>query len=997
MSVSASASRSDRPPMFTREAHAMRSSIRRTGALVLALSLWIPSAGRAQAPETRPGQPAPKPWVLGLTPQELQAVYPEYFRVDDQGRVVPFAIPNIFTAGSGVLKVGKIAMKITNNGILGNPFTNLTSDPSGQWPGQSSIEYLNAMAIGVGAVNPTASDPNAVRRVSYSREWRQLSLEPEDDIFPAYDGITNGIRFSNDDGDFDNSYVPPKPKIDEDHLDGRDNDGDGRVDEDYAALGQEMWSCTMSDNTIEAINLAQAERHVPLGLEIRQRAWAYSLSQFENFNVIDYQIFNRSGHVLDSLVVGWLVDMDSGPFDNASYFNDDLDAPGFPSGAFTYQLLQTDARRQTSHDNRVPIPNGVPLCTELPIRVNGFSVVDDDGDMGRTPGVGSFLLFDHTIDLLGVSGPSQVGFRAFRSFTGGTPYTAGGIPTIDQQRFEFMTSRENVSQDPDDPLFGFISAEPGDQTGDYIQWVSVGPWLNFEHNQSISVTIGFAVQPGDLDAARDYRGDYQQYKAGILSQDALLQRYPVLRNAFDAQVAFEGIWETREGFDVTDCHGCETGIYVPITGQTQFIGPPPCDPEGPSTTIPPGQIAWFDFDCNYCTGIYDPTSGGLFHKIWNASSPPPNPRVNVSVGYNYTDNPERRFAPAGDNAVYLAWDNLSETSVDPSEKQEFDFRGYKVWKVSDWIRPVGAPGPKDSEWQLLGEFRKFDYLDNQKRPIASNRYLRFNPANPSVPDTVCPRIYIPQRGDSMDICLNLGDLWDRQSGTIIRPDESVPCVGAPAACEVDSGCVLGVLPCLRVGRTKYEVGRYQLVDREVKNGFIYFYAVTAFDSTRSGSGVITELEGRRSAVEAEGVVPQSGAQTGRNVWVVPNPYRGYRNLSERPSSWDLTPNATDPTGTHVDFMGLPSGNWTIRIYTISGDLVTELRSSDPVNESNRSPVTQPVGGPLPGYNRQQDTPNDGQARWNLISRNGQDVVSGVYLFTVDSSQGLQRGRFVIIR
>jgi hypothetical protein len=67
-----------------------------------------------------------------------------------------------------------------------------------------------------------------------------------------------------------------------------------------------------------------------------------------------------------------------------------------------------------------------------------------------------------------------------------------------------------------------------------------------------------------------------------------------------------------------------------------------------------------------------------------------------------------------------------------------------------------------------------------------------------------------------------------------------------------------------------------------------------------------------------------------------------------------------------------------------------------VNDSVRGPVT--VGGTTyQGYNKQQDNPNDGQARWNLISRNGQDVVSGIYLFTVNSDQGVQRGKFVIIR
>jgi hypothetical protein len=188
--------------------------------------------------------------------------------------------------------------------------------------------------------------------------------------------------------------------------------------------------------------------------------------------------------------------------------------------------------------------------------------------------------------------------------------------------------------------------------------------------------------------------------------------------------------------------------------------------------------------------------------------------------------------------------------------------------------------------------------------------------------------------------------------------------------------------------TQYPIGLYQYTDREVKNGFMYFYSVTAFDST-SERDRTTELNGRRSAVEAEGVTPEVSTSTGKSVWVVPNPYRGYAK--------DLTPNASDPTGTHIDFFGLPAGRWTIRIYTVSGDLVAVLNSEDSVNESVRPPVTDISGNVVPGYTRQQDNANDGQARWNLISRNGQDVVSGIYMFTVESSEGTQRSRFVIIR
>jgi hypothetical protein len=179
----------------------------------------------------------------------------------------------------------------------------------------------------------------------------------------------------------------------------------------------------------------------------------------------------------------------------------------------------------------------------------------------------------------------------------------------------------------------------------------------------------------------------------------------------------------------------------------------------------------------------------------------------------------------------------------------------------------------------------------------------------------------------------------------------------------------------------------------VKNGFMYFYSVTGRDSA---SG--TQLAGRRSAVEAEGVVPQGNAKMDHNVWVVPNPYRGLRTIQERPSAWDLTPNASDPTGTHVDFLGLPSGQWSIKIFTLSGDLVNTLTSKDAVDASTRTAtVIDSQGNSHSNVIRQQDTSNDGQARWNLISRNGQDVVSGIYLFTVESSRGTERGKFVIIR
>jgi hypothetical protein len=998
----------------------------------------------------------------GITPESVKELQRQYEHMRGRGRVGPMAVPDIFGHGA-VLTVGKVVEKVTNFGFNGNPFQNTSSDPSGQWPGQSGTEYLFAQTIAVGAVDPAiaSGDPVSRRRVSSGIEWRPPSLASEDHTYPAYEGIVNGKRFGNDDGDKDEaeplSYL--QDRVDEDFLDGHDNDGDGLVDEDYGALGQQMYSLVMRDDTEEAIRFTQAEPHVPRGLEIRERAWAYSLTALENFNIFEYQITNVSGHMLDSVYVAFPIDMDCGPVLISNFFIDDLDVPQFPSGHFTFKLpdvtndQEPRLQRTVTGEEMPGFPTGTPLCTQLDIRINGFSIADDNGDEGKTKGIPTLLLIDMTTDPTGLKGPARVGFRAFRSYGGGEPYTQGGPPRIDQQRFEFMSGRAGGDASPDpyenvDPSSGFISAPGGDQKGDFAAWASVGPWLDLQPGASITVTIGYAVQTSKGEnpyaEATQYPADYAALKADSSSdyfskQDELFSKYPALKNAFDAQVAFEGVWEARvDGVPSTDWHGRETGIRG-VHGATR-IPMQDCrdinDFDGRFRDVIPDQYSWYDFDCNYCTGVWkygtyrpdEQWQGGRLHKTWNASAPPPSPTLNTGTNYNYTDNPSRTVAAAGDHKVSLAWDNLSQISPDPGEirnnRNVFDFRGWSIYKVSGWTRPVGSPGPSESEWALVASFTMFDYRDSLGNPIEDNAVGWTGPGGtgdrlyPKVlysdPENRCLNPNTGQR-DSCEVQLHRFDLWDRQSGKILHPDKTLPCVkwtkadqcyvvAAPGdTCEAN--CGKSVFPPNREETlVQYPVGIYKFEDTEVKNGFVYFYSVTAFDSicTRlRADGSCQEFlitEGRKSAVESEGVVPQAAAKKGKDqVWVVPNPYKGYQTITQRPSTWDLTPNATDPTGTHIDFMGLPPGQWTIKIYTVAGDLVQELRSSDPVNESLRGPVTASDGATYPGYNRQQDTGNDGQARWNLISRNGQDIVSGVYIFTVDSSEGIQRGRFVVIR
>jgi hypothetical protein len=151
-------------------------------------------------------------------------------------------------------------------------------------------------------------------------------------MYSSYDGIKDGKRFENDDDDKD--PITHEDRYDEDFLDGRDNDGDGKIDEDFGALGQQMYTCDMRDDTPQAINAAAQERHVPLGLEIQKSDWAYAIEGYQDFNVIQYDIYNRSGHTLDSVVVGFRTDMDCGPIKKAPYWNDDFNLPFYPQGDF---------------------------------------------------------------------------------------------------------------------------------------------------------------------------------------------------------------------------------------------------------------------------------------------------------------------------------------------------------------------------------------------------------------------------------------------------------------------------------------------------------------------------------------------------------------------------------------------------------------------------------------------------------------------------------------
>jgi hypothetical protein len=115
------------------------------------------------------------------------------------------------------------------------------------------------------------------------------------------------------------------------------------------------------------------------------------------------------------------------------------------------------------------------------------------------------------------------------------------------------------------------------------------------------------------------------------------------------------------------------------------------------------------------------------------------------------------------------------------------------------------------------------------------------------------------------------------------------------------------------------------------------------------------------------------ADSAKKVAVFPNPYRingGYAEAGYE----DVATALSEERARRIHFANLPR-EATIRIYTLDGDLVRELQH--PCNCSLQE--------------------GESMISWDLISRNTQAVVSGIYLYTVESKVGTQVGKFVIIK
>ncbi|MFO7915557.1 MAG: hypothetical protein R6U43_07680 [Candidatus Krumholzibacteriales bacterium] len=487
-----------------------------------------------------------------------------------------------------------------------------------------------------------------------------------------------------------------------------------------------------------------------------------------------------------------------------------------------------------------------------------------------------------------------------------------------------LTSYQNFSGDQ--PF-----EEGGDPSNDSERYILMSA-NDYDRNQDVPRDYRIMMSTGPFDELMP--GDTLTLQVAVAIGKG---REGMLATAAKAASVYEGNWFDLDGNAQTGVKGRETPVPGPVT-----MDPDTCDGDFTEESAMKDEYLWINLDCgkerelweapcpkgdadedSYKTGM----DGKEGHVTWLVGTAPP--------------PPEMRIVP-GDGKVTLYWNNLSEEARDVSTLEK-DFEGFRIWRADGWKRPIGTTedsGPGKELWKLI---EQRDYSngygnDNEYRMPYEEGGLLYEPlAN------------LEGKEELIDIFAE--NLYH-------YPLDTVPCMPGLSESECDT---LEALARFRLG---FEGGRryYKYVDTEVLNGSQYFYSVTAFDNTGKFGEASSNF--RLVVPTSSGTSCDTGEKEPHDIYVVPNPV-----TKESLEPWQLGKTMDDPSGIKIEFRNLPLCRSTIRVFTVSGDLV-EVIEHDGSSGSNY---------------------------WDLVSRNGQEVTSGIYLFSVKNDHGNFVGKFVVIR
>ena len=748
------------------------------------------------------------------------------------------------------------------------------------------------------------------------------------------------------------------------------------------AVSHQDFITVYSDTCISCVGVELEDRsHLPIWIEVTQRSYAWMYDYAQDLILLDFTIRNIGTKRLRQIYLGMYVDGD---------VHTSVQLSGEPSG-------NDDQVGFTERYPAMYLGGNCPTDSDL---VNVGWTVDDDGNRWRPQE------YAHVYDILGVSivrAPLDLKRVSFNWWSQGwwefgydygpqaratyRPLSWGnlGIPHGDLERYHFLRNNE---KDPDQPLWVnirsydsvWIAPPVGMRDSllsrmDPCYLLSFGPY-GLEPGQSLPLTVAVVAGAGAHVNANmsEYLPDYPEV---WLSR---LNLYSLIRNTLWAKWIYDnpGVDTDSDGYagEFTVC-----GLNQDSTWQCDTLTDSSADPDT-------NYIV-----CGWETDVQDTvwrTGDGV--PDFKGAYPPPNPSVHRFVDENGdTVSALRVFPEVG--KIRLVWNGFDTENTPDPFSHRYDFEGYAVYLAHD-ARPssFSLMSSYDREnwfaWLWNGERHNFFcsttphsleqlrcmYADScQDSSWHPSSYSRDNPLvipmGPKTDPIVC---YFEPCGPNRSILAN--DAVNANTG--IR--KVYPLAPRPPYSDADSIAVYfpdrnDTTYFTPDGFLKYY--EYEYVFDDLLPTVPYYVNVTAFDHGYPGLG-LNGLEGDPAVMpRAVYALPSSEviAEKKLDVFVYPNPYRldaDYRDLGyEASMRWHLPDDRTRL----VHFANLPP-KCTIRIFSLDGDLIRELRHDiDP------------------------DDYLANHATWDLINRNMQLVVSGLYYWTVEADDGdTQIGKLVII-
>ena len=700
-----------------------------------------------------------------------------------------------------------------------------------------------------------------------------------------------------------------------------------------------------TDPNLVAPDPTDGRPHVPLGLKIRQRSMAWSYSYADDFVLFDYQIQNEGQDILKNVYMGIFIDGDvwhisrNGP----EGWNDDIvgfyrthpsrDGCGFID---TVNIAYTA-------DNDGDPENGA--WNEKSARsVVGVKLVRTPSDSLRYSF--NWWVTDYS-DPSHDFGPRRKGtptdpFRSFGERLGTPPGDKNKYYVLRHPEFDYDLLYTAVDHSSDGWLPPPERAVDLADGFDVRYLLSFGPF-EIHPGEKLPITFAwvggedFHVNPTDFDSFNPYSPDGYYNK---LNFDKLAENSRWATWVYD-----------NPGVD-TDSDGYAGKFHVCCSDSAQVTV---------DTTIGGRDTTVTLWHYNVCDTSYYAGDGV---PDFRGASPPPAPKFWIEPGVGRLRvrfNGERseltvdKFSGTADfegYRVYIARDNRQSSFSVVASYDRQDYNKY-IWNEDKLPAPgyslLDNPFTIDSLRCLYGS----SCSDSNFNPESFTRSAPYT--HPLYPDSVF--YFEPQD-------YNASEFGVSTPITKVYPNQPYP-----SSLNVDSASADELTP---EGNFKYF--EYEYTIENLLPTVPYYVNVTAFDFGSPKSG----LQALESSVTNGAVIAyplesvDSVESKDLKAYVYPNPYRESDDYAGH--GYENRTGTLAPDRSHLlHFANLPRV-CKISIYSLDGDLIKSI-----------------------DHNYPQGGPEAMHESWDLITRNTQLVVSGLYYWVVASDLGTQMGKFVVIR